>query len=163
MSAAPAAAAGGRARHLDVDGRAVAVEVPERTPLLEVLRDDLGMPGPRFGCGQGACGACTVLVDGVPTTSCDLAVGDVTGPVTTVAGLGGGGGLHAVQRACLDAQAFQCAWCSSGILVRAAAVLDGGGPPGGSWRRALAGHLCRCGAHPAILRALGALAPERRT
>jgi aerobic-type carbon monoxide dehydrogenase small subunit (CoxS/CutS family) len=93
------------------------------TPLLDVLRHDLGLAGPRFGCGLGLCGACYVLVGGRARSTCDLPVSSVDGPITTVEGLATGGRLHAVQQAFLDEQAAQCGYCSSGMVISGAALL----------------------------------------
>ena len=150
------------ARQLTVNGESVTVDCPDDEPLLWVLRDRLGLVGTRFGCGEGECGACTVLLDRRPVTSCSIHVGDVTAPVTTVEGLASSDGtLHRVQQAFLDLQAGQCGYCLSGILVRAAALVDRMGEQltESDVRRELDVHLCRCGDHTrivaAVLRAAG--------
>lgn len=124
------------------------------TSLLSVLRDHFDQRDARFGCGQGLCGACVVLVDGVPTTSCDRPVTSVAGAsVTTVAGLAAED--DAVQRAFLAEQAAQCGYCLSGILVGAAALLRRDPDPDeATVRQALSRHLCRCGAQPRMIRAV---------
>jgi nicotinate dehydrogenase subunit A len=129
------------------------------TPLLYVLRNDLGLAGTRFGCGSGECGACYVLVDGRPMASCDLPVSFVDGKqVTTVEGLG----MNAVQRALLDEQAAQCAYCISGIAITASAFLEGNHSPSEQEiREALDKHLCRCGSHARIVRAILKAAREQ--
>jgi nicotinate dehydrogenase subunit A len=126
------------------------------TPLLYVLRNDLGLLGAKFGCGLGLCGACNVLVDGHPTHSCDTPVWSVVGKaVTTVEGLGTGGRPHRLQETFVERQALQCGYCTAGMLVTSAALLarepdvDETGV-----RRALDGNLCRCGAHNRIVRAV---------
>jgi nicotinate dehydrogenase subunit B len=140
---------------LVVNGVQQTVACEPDTPLLDVLRHDLGLAGPRFGCGLGLCGACYVLVDGRARSSCDLAVVAVDGPVTTVEGLAAGGQLHPVQQAFLDEQAAQCGYCSSGMIISAAALLrDQPAPSEQDVRRALDGNLCRCGCHGRIVRAV---------
>jgi nicotinate dehydrogenase subunit A len=126
------------------------------TPLLYVLRNDLGLVGAKFGCGLGLCGACNVLVDGHPVHSCDTPVWSVAGKrVTTVEGLGDDGRPHRLQQTFVEEQALQCGYCTAGMLVTAAALLerepdvDEAGV-----RRALDGNLCRCGAHNRIVRAV---------
>ena len=125
------------------------------TPLLYVLRNDLGLVGSRFGCGGGQCGACFVLLDGRPMASCDMPVSFAQGKkVTTVEGLGNGA-LHRVQQALIDEQAAQCGYCMSGITVAAAALLEKNAAPSESEvRQALDKHLCRCGSHNRVVRAV---------
>ena len=132
------------------------------TPLLYVLRNDLGLVGSRFGCGSGLCGACFVLVDGRPMASCDLPISFVAGKkVTTVEGLGSDGELHPVQKALIDEQAAQCGYCMSGIAVSAAALLAGNKRPSEKEvREALDMHLCRCGSHNRVVRAVLKVAHE---
>ena len=137
---------------LVVNGTSHRVSVDADVPLLYVLRNELGLVGARFGCGIGICGACTVLVDGRARRSCDLPVGSVSGPVTTVESLGG---THPVQRALIEEQAGQCGYCLTGIVMSAKALLDAKGrPTEAEIRAALDGNLCRCGSHPRILRAI---------
>src|ERR1700745_3556048 len=125
------------------------------TPLLDVLRHDLGLAGPRFGCGIGLCGACFVLIDGRARSSCDLPVSAVGGPVITVEGLSVGGRLHPVQQAFIDEQAAQCGYCTSGMVMAAVGLLrDRPTPTEQEGREALDGNLCRCGAHGRIVRAV---------
>ena len=144
---------------LTVDGEAREVVADPDTPLLHVLRHQLGKPGTRFGCGVGLCGACFVLLDGNPAPSCDTPMWSADGKdVVTVEGLGSGGALHPVQQAFLDEQAAQCGFCVSGILVSAAALLrDGPAPTEAAVVAALDRNLCRCGAQrrmvAAVLRA----------
>ena len=132
------------------------------TPLLYVLRNDLGLVGSRFGCGSGQCGACYVLVDGRPMASCDLPVSFVAGKaVTTVEGLGKDGELHPVQKALVAEQAAQCGYCMSGIAITAAALLaEKSSPSEGEIRQALDKHLCRCGSHNRVVRAVMRAANE---
>lgn len=151
---------------LSINGKTVDVAAKPDTPLLYVLRNDLGLVGSRFGCGSGQCGACFVLVDGRPMASCDLPVSFVLDKkVTTVEGLGThfghGGELHPVQKALLEEQAAQCGYCMSGIAVSAAALLSE--KPSATKeeiRKALDRHLCRCGSHNRVVRAVRKAAHE---
>lgn len=140
---------------LAVNGRPVDVDRPDDTPLLTVLRDALGLVGSRFGCGQGLCGACTVLLDGVPVPSCDTPLWQAAGhEVVTVEGMSADG-PNEVQRALIAHQAGQCGFCLSGIVVRATALLDR--EPDATEdqvREALAPSLCRCGTHQRIVDAV---------
>jgi nicotinate dehydrogenase subunit A len=128
------------------------------TPLLYILRDDLGFKGVRFGCGSGDCGACTVLVDGRALRSCELPVWSVEGrSVITIEGLGGSSIFARLQRAFLEHQAGQCGYCLSGIIMTAVELIDAGGEPTRQKiARALEKNLCRCGAHNRIMRAIDA-------
>jgi CO/xanthine dehydrogenase Mo-binding subunit/aerobic-type carbon monoxide dehydrogenase small subunit (CoxS/CutS family) len=140
---------------LTVNGDERTVTCEPDTPLLDVLRHDLGLAGPKFGCGMGLCGACLVLIEGRARSSCDLAVSAVGGAVTTVEGLPGGGRLHPVQQAFIDEQAAQCGYCTSGMVMAAAGLLgDRPAPAEREVRAALDGNLCRCGAHGRIIRAV---------
>jgi len=136
---------------LQVNGCRHAVQADEDTPLLDVLRDDLRLKGTRFGCGSGECGACSVLVDGVAQTSCNLPLWAAAGhALTTVEGLD-----PALREAFVAEQAAQCAYCSSGMLVAASALLRRHArPTAADVRAALDDHLCRCGAQPRIVRAV---------
>ena len=140
---------------LDVNGKRHSVSADPDTPLLYVLRNDLGLAGSRFGCGSGQCGACFVLVDGRAMASCDLPISFLQGKkVTTVEGLGEGK-LHRVQEALIAEQAAQCGYCMSGIAVSAAALLSGNRSPSEEQiRAALDKHLCRCGAHNRVVKAV---------
>lgn len=144
---------------LTVDGEPREVDADPDTPLLHVLRHELGKPGTRFGCGVGLCGACFVLLDGQPAPSCDTPMWSADGKdVVTVEGLGTDGHLHPVQQAFLDEQAAQCGFCVSGVLVSAAALLrDDPAPTEETVVAALDRNLCRCGAQrrmvAAVLRA----------
>ena len=142
--------------NLTVNGATRAVDAKPDTPLLYVLRNDLGLVGSRFGCGSGQCGACYVLIDGRPMASCDLPVSFAAGKhITTVEGLGAKGELHAVQKALIAEQAAQCGYCMSGIAVSAAALLAANKRPSESEvRAALDKHLCRCGSHNRVIKAV---------
>ena len=126
------------------------------TPLLYVLRNELGLRGPRFGCGLSQCGACTVHVAGRAVRSCGMPVSAVaSAAVTTLEGLGTPAQPHPLQQAFIDAQAVQCGFCINGMIMTAAALLAANPKPDeGELRSALAGNLCRCGTHLRILRAI---------
>jgi nicotinate dehydrogenase subunit A len=145
-----------RSFSLTVNGERVQVEADPDTPLLTVLRNDLDLKGARFGCGLGLCGACFVQLDGNVVASCDTPVWSADGStVVTVEGLGEAGRLHTVQEAVLDEQAAQCGFCISGILVRAAALLDTEPHPDEeAVVQALDRNLCRCGVQGRIVRAV---------
>jgi nicotinate dehydrogenase subunit A len=136
-----------------LNGKPMEVNVHEDTPLLYVLRNDLGLVGTRFGCGSGQCGACFVMVDGRAMASCDLPVSFVADKsVTTVEGLNGN---HPVQKALVAEQAAQCGYCMSGIIVSAVALLNSNSKPSESQvRSALDKNLCRCGSHNRVVRAV---------
>ena len=142
---------------LKVNGEARQVGAPETTTLLEALRNHLGLMGTRYGCGLEQCGCCMVLVDGEPAYSCTREVGTVAGKhVTTVEGLGSAEQPHPIQQAFLDEQAGQCGYCLSGIVMSTKALLDRNPRPGrAEIVAALDKHLCRCGAHQRIIRAVG--------
>jgi nicotinate dehydrogenase subunit A len=141
---------------LTVNGRSVQVTAPETTPLLDVLRNQLDLKGTRYGCGLEQCGSCMVLLDGEPVYACSREVGTVAGHnVTTIEGLGSATQPHPLQRAFLDEQAGQCGYCLSGIVISAKALLDRNpSPTRADIAAALDKNLCRCGAHPRILRAV---------
>ena len=147
---------------LTVNGTSRDTAAQPDTPLLYVLRNDLGLVGSRFGCGSGQCGACYVLVEGRPMASCDLPVSFAEGKqITTIEGLGKNGELHAVQKALIAEQAAQCGYCMSGIAVSAAALLATNKRPSESEvRAALDKHLCRCGSHNRVIRAVMKAARE---
>ena len=140
---------------LTVNGRAHRVSVPEDKPLLWVLREDLRLTGAKFGCGIGACGACSVHVDGNPTRSCITRIADVAGQeVTTVEGLAAEG-LHAIQRAWIEEEVPQCGYCQSGQIMSAAALLATVPNPGDTDIDGyMSGNLCRCGTYNRIRRAI---------
>jgi nicotinate dehydrogenase subunit A len=141
---------------LIVNGRAQSLAVPRDAPLLNVLRNDLGLNGPKYGCGLGECGACTVLVDGIEARACVIPVGGIAGRhVTTLEGLGSASRLHLVQQAFIDCQAAQCGYCLNGMILSTVALLKRcPRPTDDQVRKALAHNLCRCGAHLEILEAV---------
>lgn len=147
-------------RPLRVNGRDCAVQAAAGTPLLTVLRNDLGLNGPKYGCGLGQCGACTVLVDGVAARSCVLPVEGVAGrEVTTLEGLGTRDRLHPVQQAFVTTQAAQCGYCLNGMVMTTVALLRRTPQPTDAQARAALSHnLCRCGTHLEILAAVQAAA-----
>jgi len=139
-----------------LNGRAVQVDLPASEPLLQVLANDLGADGPKYGCGKAQCGSCTVLMDGNPVRSCVLPLSAADGrTVTTPAGLTEGGRPGRLQQAFIDEQAAQCGYCTSGIILQAQALLQRNPKPSDAQvRSALDGNLCRCGAHNRIVRAV---------
>ena len=140
---------------LVVNGKRRVVEADADTPLLYVLRENLALNGPKFGCGLAQCGACTVQVDGAPVRSCVMPVSAVKGKVTTLEGLGSAQKLHPVQKAFIEEQAVQCGYCINGMIVTAAALLEKNRNPSETEiREALAGNLCRCGTHQRIVAAV---------
>jgi len=141
---------------LDVNGQACTVEAEPDTPLLYILRNDLDLKGARYGCGTGQCGACTVLMDGKDIQSCDTPLWSVAGKsITTVEGIGTRAQPHPLQQAFLDEQAAQCGYCITGILMASKALLDRNPEPSDrDIDQALERHLCRCGSHNRIRRAI---------
>ena len=139
-----------------VDGKSVSVDGDPQTPLLYVLRDDLRMPNPKFGCGLAQCGACTVQLDGEPVRSCSFPVSAAQGKtVTTLAGLGSPDKPHPIQVAFIEEQVPQCGYCSSGWIMTAEAFLKKNPKASDAQiRDALTGLKCRCGTHVSILRAI---------
>lgn len=146
----------------NLNGKSVSVDVEDDTLLLEVIRNDLGLNGPKFGCGLAQCGACAVLLDGVSIRSCITPVSVVAGrDVTTLEGLGNQEAPHPLQKAFIAEQAMQCGYCVSGIMTTAAALLSNNpSPTRDEIKKALAGHLCRCGAQPRMIRAVERAARE---
>jgi len=143
--------------NFSVNGEAVSVSLDnEETPLLDVLRNELGLMGTRFGCGLEQCGCCMVLIDGVPEKCCTKPVWSVAGTkITSIEGLGSAERPHPLQRAFLDEQAGQCGYCLSGILITAKALLDKNPKPSrAEIAQALDGNICRCGSHNRIMRAV---------
>jgi nicotinate dehydrogenase subunit A len=147
---------------LRVNGHERQVKAEPDTPLLYVLRNDLGLRGARFGCGLGQCGACTVIIDGKATRSCITPLSTLgSKTVTTLEGLGSTRRPHRIQQAFIDAQAAQCGYCINGMIMTAKAFLDRNPRPSeDDVRRALAGNLCRCGTHPRIVEAVMHAAKE---
>jgi len=141
---------------LRVNGADHAVRAHPDTPLLYVLRNDLGLKGTRFGCGSGECGACYVIIEGRAVASCDTPLWSAAGKdIVTVEGLGSDGRLHPLQQAFIDEQAAQCGYCASGIMMSAAALLaNNPAPTETEIRAALDKNLCRCGTHNRIVRAV---------
>ena len=141
---------------LRVNGQARVVDTEPDVPLLYVLRNDLELNGPKFGCGMAQCGACTVILDGNAIRSCVTPVSAVQNkPVTTLEGLGTTKKLHKIQQAFIDEQAAQCGYCINGMIMTTKALLDKNPKPTDvQIKEALAGNLCRCGTHIRILRAV---------
>ena len=141
---------------LEVNGKQYPVNYPPDTPLLYVLRDELGFTGTKYGCGEGQCGSCTVLLDGAPRRSCQIPVSAAEGrPITTIEGLEKDGKLHPVQQAFLDAGAFQCAFCTSGMIMSSVGLLKTNPNPSRvDIVQSLQGNVCRCGTHPRIVEAV---------
>jgi isoquinoline 1-oxidoreductase alpha subunit len=140
--------------NFEVNGRAVSVDVDPETPLLWVLREDVGLTGTKYGCGITQCGACTVHVDGQAKRCCMLPVGEVEGwRVTTIEGIGSGG-LHPVQRLWLKHQVPQCGYCQSGMIMAAAALLAANPHPSDDEVLASMTNICRCGTYPRVRAAL---------
>jgi nicotinate dehydrogenase subunit A len=141
---------------LKVNGKIHNVEADPVTPLLYVLRDDLKLNAPKFGCGLSQCGACTVIMDGKPIRSCATPVQSAANhPITTLEGLGTAKKMHPLQRAFMDEQALQCGYCINGMIMSAKVLLDSKPKPtDAEIKEALAGNLCRCGTHVRILRAI---------
>jgi len=147
---------------LRVNGREQTINVSGETPLLYVLRNDLGLNGPKFGCGLAQCGACAVLKDGLEIRSCVTPVAHVVNSeITTSEGLGTAGNLHPLQAAFVAEQAAQCGYCISGMLIASASLLKTNPQPTlADIKAAMDGHLCRCGTHLRILRAIQRAAKE---
>ena len=141
---------------LKVNGKTQVVDVDPETPLLYVLRNDLQLNGPKFGCGLAQCGACTVIMNGNAIRSCVTVVSAAQNqPVTTLEGLGSTKKMHKIQQAFVDEQAVQCGYCINGMIMTTKALLDKNPKPTDSQiKEALAGNLCRCGTHTRILRAV---------
>ena len=146
---------------ITVNGKPHAVKAAPETPLLYVLRNELELNGPKFGCGLAQCGACTVQIGDRPMRSCSVAVSAVRAKVTTIEGLGTPDKPHPLQRAFIEEQAAQCGYCTNGMIMTAAAFLERTPKPTErELRTALDGNLCRCGTHMRILRAVRKVAGE---
>jgi aerobic-type carbon monoxide dehydrogenase small subunit (CoxS/CutS family) len=145
-----------RIRELRVNGVVHAIDCDSDRRLLGVLRDDLDLTGAKYGCGEGRCGACVVLVDGEPVHACIARVGTVAGQeITTIEGLERDGHLHPVQQAFLDVEAFQCGYCTPGMILGAVALLERDPEPTDETIiDAMDGHVCRCGTYPRIIEAI---------
>ena len=149
---------------LTVNGQSHTLTTDPERPLLQVLREDLKLTGPKLGCGEGECGACTVLIDGKRTHSCLLPVKDAAGKaITTIEGLGTAGKLHPVQEAFAEEGAMQCGFCTSGMIMATVALLKENPKPTGpeilAW---MTPHLCRCGSHVRIIKAVHRAAAEAK-
>lgn len=144
------------ATEITVNGVRHSVEAEPETPLLSVLRDDLGLTGTKYGCGEGQCGACTVLIDGQPTRSCITRLSSAAGKqVTTIEGLAVNGRLNPVQEAFLATDAMQCGYCTAGMIVASAALLAKTPKPNDEEiRQSLEGNICRCGTYSRIVAAV---------
>jgi aerobic-type carbon monoxide dehydrogenase small subunit (CoxS/CutS family) len=141
---------------IEVNGQRYPVHYDRETPLLYVLRDELGLTGSKYGCGEGQCGACTVLLGATARRSCQIPVSAAVGkPIVTIEGLEIDGSLHPVEQAFLDAGAFQCAFCTPGMILSSVALLQGNPHPSTEEIvQYLQGNICRCGTHPRIVDAV---------
>ena len=140
---------------LTINGKRHQVDLPDDVPLLWVLRDEIGLTGTKYGCGVAACGACTVHIDGEAVRSCQVALSDVTGEVTTIEGIGTPDAMAAIQTAWNDHQVAQCGYCQSGQIMQAAALLaEIPAPSDDEIDEAMQGNLCRCGTYPRIRAAI---------
>lgn len=148
-----------------INGKPVTLSAEPETPLLWVVREELGLTGTKFGCGIAACGACTVHVDGAPTRSCSIAVGDIAGKnITTIEGLKSEDGtLHAVQKAWIAAQVPQCGYCQSGQIMAAVALIEQTGKPSDAQIDEAMTNICRCGTYPRIRKAIHAATGQAAT
>ncbi|HLZ28437.1 MAG TPA: (2Fe-2S)-binding protein [Chloroflexota bacterium] len=140
---------------LQVNAQTFDIKSSDDTPLLYVLRDELGLHGPRFGCGLGQCGACTVHIGDRAVRSCRVPVGTVNEPVTTLEGLAVNGQLHPLQQAFIQEQAAQCGYCTNGMIMQSVVLLNANpSPTEADIRTGLANNLCRCGSHLSVIRAV---------
>ncbi|WP_170478891.1 (2Fe-2S)-binding protein [Ruegeria arenilitoris] len=148
---------------LKINGTPHQVNLPDDVPLLWVLRDEVGLTGTKFGCGVAACGACTVHIDGEAVRSCQVALSDVWGDVTTIEGLGTPEAMATIQKSWVDHQVAQCGYCQSGQIMQAAALLSENPTPTDSEiDDAMQGNLCRCGTYPRIRAAIHDAAAKLR-
>jgi aerobic-type carbon monoxide dehydrogenase small subunit (CoxS/CutS family) len=145
-----------RITQIKVNGMVRKIDADARCTLLSVLRDQLDLTGTKYGCGEGQCGACTVLIDGVAKRSCRTQIGLVgDAEITTIEGLAVGDHLHPLQQAFLDEAAMQCAYCTSGMIMSAAALLNSNhSPTNDDIQQAMEGNICRCGTYPRIVSAI---------
>ena len=144
---------------LKVNGRSHTLDIEPATPLLYILRNDLGLQGPKFGCGLGQCGACTVIINGAAVRSCILPVSAVRSEVTTLEGLSSNGKLHPLQEAFLEVGASQCGYCTPGMLMSTTALLrENASPSEDEIKKALQGNICRCTGYWNIFEAVKAAA-----
>ncbi|NIZ59507.1 isoquinoline 1-oxidoreductase [Sedimentitalea sp. CY04] len=134
-----------------INGKSHQVDLPDDVPLLWVLRDEVGLTGTKYGCGVAACGACTVHINGESVRSCQTALGDVEGEITTIEGIGKPGAMATIQQAWVDHQVAQCGYCQSGQIMQAASLLaENPSPTDADIDEAMQGNLCRCGTYPRI-------------
>jgi aerobic-type carbon monoxide dehydrogenase small subunit (CoxS/CutS family) len=149
---------------LHVNGVRQRIDVDPEASLLGVLRDGLGLTGSKYGCGEGLCGACTVLIDGAPARSCVTPAGGAAGKrITTIEGLEKDGRMHPLQEAFLEAEALQCGYCTPGMIISGVALLKK--TPNPTVRETIdfmKGHICRCGTYPRILAAIGKTAKRKK-
>ena len=150
---------------LNVNGKRAQLDTESDRSLLEVLRDDLNLTASKYGCGEGQCGACTVIIDGHATRSCITEVGSVAGKkITTLEGIASSGKLHPVQQAFIEATAMQCGYCTSGMIMSAVALLASNSDPGDSdIVRGMQGNICRCCTYPRIIAAVRSAAKTMKT
>ena len=143
-------------KKLSINGKTYSVDADPQTSLLSVLRNQLDLTGSKYGCGEGQCGACTVLIDGNPRHSCVTPVGSVANrQITTIEGLESNGRLHPVQEAFLAEDAMQCAYCTSGMIMTAVSLLNAKRDSSAAEiARSMEGNICRCGTHPRIVLAI---------
>jgi aerobic-type carbon monoxide dehydrogenase small subunit (CoxS/CutS family) len=151
-----------RITELDVNGSKRRIDADADRTLLSVLREDLDLTGTKYGCGEGQCAACTVLIDGVATRSCLTKVGGVSGKkIVTIEGLAPASGLHPVQEAFLEADALQCGWCTPGMIMGAVGLLQKNPHPTEAEIVAgMNGHICRCGTYPKVISAVQSAAKK---
>src|SRR5262245_33810631 len=151
-----------RVTELDINGAKRRIDADAERTLLSILRDDLDLTGTKYGCGEGQCAACTVLIDGQATRACLTKVGTVAGKrIVTIEGLAPGEALHPVQQAFIDHNALQCGWCTPGMILGAVSLLKKNPRPSeAEIASGMNGHICRCGADPQIVAAIRAAAAK---